>query len=679
MNEVSSSQFPGGTVTFMFSDIEGSTELLKRLRDKYVTLLADQRKIIRGIFNKWNGHEVGTEGDSFFVSFPRATYALNAAVEIQRALAAHTWPDDVEVQIRMGLHTGEPINVTEEGYDGIDVHRAARIAHVGHGGQVLLSETTTALVRDELPDGVSLLELGHHSLKDIDRPERIRQLVIEGLPAEFPPLTSLALTKAPREQRTVGESPSHVLFPSKESPQKASIVVLPFLNMSTDKENEYFSDGLTEEVIADLSKVHDLRVISRTSAMMLKGTTKDTRTIGQDLKVHYLLEGSVRKAGNDLRITAQLIDTLDDAHLWAEKYSGSLEDVFKIQENLSRKIVNALKVELGPEDSRIVGRSPVNPDAHQAYLQGRYHLNMATPEGFQSAIKFFEEAIELENNYALAYAGMATSYNYLGWAGGIAGEVYPKAKRAAVNALEIDGNLPEAHIELGYTAVFYDYDWEAAERHLERAIELNPNSSQAYLHYSWYFFSQQRAEESYAAITRASELDPLSIIIHMNQPNYYHLIGNFEKMLQLSQDTLEIAPFAITALLNAGFAYSELGLFDDASTQFEKVVELTGSGSKGLLGYSYATAGYTDKALMIRDELNNLLEEEYIQPMQIALIFIGLKQFDQAFPWLEKAYEERSSPFIPLIRTMPMFHLIRDEPQYKDLIRRLDFQQLDEP
>lgn len=675
MNAQSSTQFPGGTVTFMFTDIEGSTELLKNLRDKYVTLLADQRQIIRNIFKKWNGHEVSTEGDSFFVSYPRAKDALYAAVEIQRSLAAHKWPDDVEVRIRMGLHTGEPINVTEEGYDGIDVHRAARIAHVGHGGQVLLSETTTALVRDELPKGVSLQELGHHYLKDIDRPERIRQLVIEGLPDEFPPLTSLGVRDSRGEHRPIDQKQAQIFAPGKEEKQKASIVVLPFLNMSSDQENEYFSDGLTEEVIADLSKVHDLRVISRTSAMMLKGTNKDIKAIGRDLNVHYLLEGSVRKAGNNLRITAQLIDTLDDAHLWAEKYSGSLEDVFEIQETLSRKIVDALKVKLSPEESRLVERRAVDPNAHQASLQGRYHLNMATPEGFQNAIKYFEEAIKIESNYALAYAGLATCYNYLGWAGGIAEDVYPKAKQYAVNALEIDEMLPEAHIELGYTATFFDYDWVAAEWHLERAIELNPNSSQANLHYSWYLFSQLRAEESYAAITRASELDPLSIIIQMNQPNYFHLKGDFDIMLQLAKNTLKIAPYAITALLNAGFAYCEKGLYDNASVEFEKVVELTGSGSKGLLGYSCAMAGQSDKALRILNNLKELSEVEYIQPMQIALVLIGLRQFDQAFPLIEKAYEERSSPFIPLIRTLPMFHLLRDEPRYNKLVRRLNFQQ----
>lgn len=190
MNELSFPQFPGGTVTFLFTDIEGSTELLKHLRERYVTVLTDHRRILRDSFKRWNGHEVDTEGDSFFVSFSRATDALKAVVEIQKSLAAEAWPEGVEVRVRMGMHTGEPIEVIEEGYVGLDVHRAARIAQVGHGGQVLLSETTMALVRDELPDGVSLLDLGRHLLKDIDRPEHIHQLVIVGLRSEYPPLKS---------------------------------------------------------------------------------------------------------------------------------------------------------------------------------------------------------------------------------------------------------------------------------------------------------------------------------------------------------------------------------------------------------------------------------------------------------------------------------------------------------
>ena len=218
------SDLPEGTVTFLFTDIEGSTELLKQLGDEYATLLADQRRILREIFTRWDGQEVDTQGDSFFVSFPRATQAVAAAVEIQGSIAEHTWPQDVEVRVRMGLHTGEPL-VAEEGYIGMDVHRAARIAHVGHGGQVLLSETTTALVQDELPEGLTLRDLGRHLLKDMRRPETIHQLVVEGLPSEFPALRSLEVVAEPgssmvevngRPPREVGPSPYRGLAAFRE-------------------------------------------------------------------------------------------------------------------------------------------------------------------------------------------------------------------------------------------------------------------------------------------------------------------------------------------------------------------------------------------------------------------------------------------------------------------------------
>jgi tetratricopeptide (TPR) repeat protein len=300
---------------------------------------------------------------------------------------------------------------------------------------------------------------------------------------------------------------------------------------------------------------------------------------------------------------------------------------------------------------------------------------MATPDAFLKAIEFFEQAIGLEKEYALAYAGLATSYNYLGWMGAVAREVYPKAQSAALKALEIDEMLAEAHNELGYTALNYDWDWAAAEGYLERAIELNPNSSQAFLHYSWYLLSQLRVEEAHAAITRASELDPLSIIIHINQPNYYHFIGDFDTMLKMARRTLEIAPYAVTALLNAGWAYCEKGLFEDASTQFEVAVELTGSGMMGLLAFSYAMSGRTNEAKKILDTLREPAEGEFIRPMQIALVYVGLNQFDEAFIWLDRAYKERSSPLLVYLRTLPMFHPLREDPRYIDLERRLSFQQ----
>ncbi len=463
------------------------------------------------------------------------------------------------------------------------------------------------------------------------------------------------------------------LTPTLDSMLEASIVVLPFVNRSSDEENEYFSDGLTEEIIADLAKVRKLRVISSTTAMMFKNSEKNSQTIGKELNVHYLLEGSVRKAGRKVRITAQLINTLDDAHVWAEKYSGSLEDIFEIQETLSRKIVSALKVQLTPEESKLVEKNPAHPDAHDAYLKGRYHLNMATPQGFLKALEFFQKAVELDDQYALAYAGLATAYNYLGFAGFKASDVFPKAREAAKKAHQLDNLLAEAFIELGYMTTFYEWDWERAEKYIERAIELRPNSSQAHLTHHWFLFTQNRAEECWAAISKASELDPLSMIIHMNRPNYFQLIGDIERMLQYSLNTLELNPYAITALLNAGWAYMMMERFTEAADMFKTVVQLTGSGQKGQWAYALARSGQKKAAESVLEELLNPSEADFIRPLQIASAFIGLKQFDQAFAWLARAYEENASPLMAFIWVLPSSEPIREDPRFQALLKRLKF------
>ena len=460
-----------------------------------------------------------------------------------------------------------------------------------------------------------------------------------------------------------------------ESPVQKTIAVLPFENMSNDPDQEYFTDGLTEEIIADLSKLSSLHVISRTSAMAFKGSRKDVRTIGQELNVRYVLEGSVRKAGNKLRITAQLIDTLNDAHLWAEKFNGVLDDVFDIQEKVSRAIVDSLRLELTPQErARLVEKSIVDPEAHGLYLGGRYHLNRVTPSELTKAIELFEDATRKDPVYALAYAGMACAYNYLGWiGGGVAGEVYPKAKQAAVRALAIDETLAEAHAVLGYVATFYDWDWATAERELERAIAFSPNYAEGYLHYSWYLGSQERLEESRAAIVRAGELDPLSLVIQANMANYYQSKRDFDGALVQTRRVLELAPNLPLALLFSGMAYWGKGQYDDAARGYMKVVELWGASFKGYLGYSYAKAGRIESALAILEELTVLSTTEPVPSFQFFLVLLGLGRFEEALTWLEKAFEERSGGWFPYIRTEFVFDPLRGYPRFQDLVRRLNF------
>ena len=454
-----------------------------------------------------------------------------------------------------------------------------------------------------------------------------------------------------------------------------SIVVLPFENMSNDPDQEYFSDGLTEEIIADLSKLSSLRVISRTSAMVFKGSKKDVRTIGQELNVRYVLEGSVRKAGNKLRITAQLIDASSDVHIWAEKFSGVLDDVFDIQEKVSHAIVDSLRLELTPhERSRLFVKPPADPAAHELYLEGRYHLNQTTPSGMKKAIELFEAAIRKEPTYALAYAALANCYVYLGFLGAVAAEVYPKAKQAAARAVEIDETLAEPHAVLGYAATYYDWDWATAERELERAIALNPNYALGYLHYSWYLGSQGRLEESRTAILRAKELDPLSIIVHANMSNYYQWGRDYDGALVQTRKALDMAPDAPIVLLFHGMACWGKELHEEAAAGFKKLVDITGGGPgfKGYLAYSFAKVGQKESALVILNELMVTSKTQPVPSFQFALVMLGLDRFEEALTWLEKAFEERASWF-PHIRQECFFDPLRGYPRFQDLVRRLNF------
>ena len=507
------------------------------------------------------------------------------------------------------------------------------------------------------------------------------------VPPQFGRIVERCLSKDPQDRydstrdlaRDIREAGTPALSVSRGATDRKpwhSIAVLPLKNLSSHPEQEYFVDGMTEALIADVAKIGALKVISRTSVMRYKGSDKPLSEIARELSVSSIVEGSVLRAGDRIRITVQLIDALKDAHLWAESYERELTNVLSLQGEVAQAIAQQVKVKLTPqEQARLIERRTVEPAAHDAYLRGRYHLNRATPTELTKAIHYFEEAVRLDTKDALAHAGLATAYNYLGWLGGSAGEVFPKAKQAARRAREIDENLAEAHAALGYTATFYDWDWATAEEALERAIALSPNYAEGYLHYSWYLHSQGRPEEARAAITRASELDPLSLIIHANMSNYYEFKRDYDGALAQTQRTLELAPNLPLALLFSGWAYCGLGQHDVAVRQFEKLVELGGSGFKGNLGYAYAKAGCKEAALAILDELTALPAAQQTSSWQLTLVFLGLDRFDEALTQLERAFEEHSGPMFPYLRQVFYFDPLREHPRFRDLVRRLNFPQ----
>jgi serine/threonine protein kinase/Flp pilus assembly protein TadD len=448
-----------------------------------------------------------------------------------------------------------------------------------------------------------------------------------------------------------------------------SIVVLPFENLSPDPDQEYFSDGLTEEVISELCKVRVLRVISRSSAMTFKGTKKKIPEIARELNVQYVLEGSVRKAGNSLRITAQLIDGRSDAHVWAEKYAGTLDDVFDIQEKVSRAIVEALKISLAPAERR---RQSVNPEAHEAYLKGRFYWNKRTERDLKKALEYFNQAIDKAPNYAMAHAGLASTYVILAdYAPVVQREVMPKAEEAANRALELDPKLAEAYAVLGAIKAEMEWDLVGAERYYKRAIELDPNNPTVRHWHTLLLAQTGKLDEASSEIKRARELDPLSLVIGTVAGNVLHNKRRYDESATQLKKVLELDRGFAEAHRCLGATYAMQGKFSEAIAEFQEARELAGEGTHGLgaLGYIYARSGNEREAKRILNELLGLSDRGYSLSYWIATVYCGLKEMDAAIQWLERAWEERAVQND--VGVSPFWDDLRPDPRFTALLRKM--------
>ena len=457
-----------------------------------------------------------------------------------------------------------------------------------------------------------------------------------------------------------------------------SIVVLPFTNMSSDLENEFFADGITEEIINALAQIEDVRVVARTSAFSFKGKHVDLRTVGECLKVTTVLEGSVRKSGNRLRIMAQLINVADGCHLWSEGYDRELKDIFEVQDEIARTIANRLKVTLRAERQKpLVRVGTKNLEAYQLYLKGRFHWNKRTPDGMQKAIEYFQEAILEEPTYALAYAGLADTYNLASFLNVFApGEVMPKAKAAATKALEIDDGLAEAYVSLGYASFTYDWDWTAAGRHFQQALDLNPSYARNHVFYPLYLSSLGRFEEAVATAKQAQDLDPASPAVSHVLAVQLYLSRQFDQAIQQSRTTLEMEPYYGVAYAMLGQAYASKGCCREAVPDLERYLELTRGGATALalLGYAHARLGERNEALRILDKLEVVSKRSFVTGFSFALVYAGLEDKDQAFMWLEKAYEERFNR-LAYLKVEALWDPLRSDPRFAELLRRVGIPQ----
>jgi TolB-like protein/Tfp pilus assembly protein PilF len=459
-------------------------------------------------------------------------------------------------------------------------------------------------------------------------------------------------------------------------PQHKSIVVLPFVNMSADSENEYFSDGLTEEIINALTQLQDLSVAARTSSFVFKGKNTDIAEVGQKLKVNTVLEGSVRKVENRLRITAQLINVADGYHLWSEKFDRELGDVFAIQDEISLAIVDKLKVRLtSGEKAQLVGKQTVNLAAHEDYLQGRYFWNQRGP-GLKKAVDLFQLALAKDNNYATAYAGLADTYSLLGFYGYLPPmDVMPRAREAALHALEIDENLAEAHCSLGYVHTIFDWDWEKARKEFQRALDLNPSYVPARYWYSVLLWFMGHIEEAISEARCGLETDSLSVYGHVQLASVLFSAQKHEQAAEQLLQALDLEPDFYSARAFLGIAYYFQSRVDDAIYEIQKAIDMSDRNQwpVAYLGTVYAAIGDRTRADEILAELEDRSQKEYIHANWIAQIYALLDEKDQAFDWLEKAFNERA-PIMGsnALKTYPgwFYNSLRDDSRFQDLLRR---------
>jgi TolB-like protein/Tfp pilus assembly protein PilF len=473
-----------------------------------------------------------------------------------------------------------------------------------------------------------------------------------------------------------------------ESYGDKSIAVLPFVNMSADPDQEYFSDGISEELLNLLAKNPELRVIARSSSFSFKGKAVRVADMASELNVNHVLEGSVRRDGNRVRITAQLVDARSDTHLWSETYDRKLDDIFAVQENIARVIAQELLAHFGDFESRqagarnleaydiyLKGRRPVSPKAYEAYLKGLYHLNKWNVKGFAKGLEYFQQAVEMDPEYALAHAGLAESYSWLGgWNGLPPKEAYPKSKVIVMKALELDDTLAEAHCTLADIRFFYDWDWEGAEREYKRAIELNPSYAMAHNNYAFYLTALKRHDDALAEIELARELDPVSLVVNSDLGWAYYFARQYDRAVQQFRRVLELDPNLMISHFALGQVYEQKQMFVESVAAFEKAVSLSPGDPENIagLGHAYAVAGRREDALKIVARLKQPSQQKFIPSWGIATIYIGLDNKDEAFVWLEKALVDRLSIMV-YIQTDPVLDPLRSDPRFQVLVRRMDF------
>jgi TolB-like protein/DNA-binding winged helix-turn-helix (wHTH) protein/Flp pilus assembly protein TadD len=453
-----------------------------------------------------------------------------------------------------------------------------------------------------------------------------------------------------------------------------SLAVLPLENLSGDASQDYFADGMTDELISDLGQISALRVISRTSVMVYKGARKPLPQIARELNVDAVVEGTVLRSGDQVRITAQLIDASADKHLWSQSYEGELRDTLALQSKVARAIADQIQISLNPrEQAALKSAKIVNPEAYVSYLKGRYFWNKRSAESLKVALAYFNQAVDEDPAYAQAYSGLADTYALLGdWQYAVMTprEALPKAKAAAIKALELDSALGEAHNSLAFCLDGFDWAFDSAGKEFLRAIELNPGYATAHHWYAWHLALLHRYDEALAEMRKATSLDPLSLVINADLAELLALAHSYDESIQQSRKAIEMDPNFALAHNQLGQAYIQKQMYDDAVAELRKAVRLSGGSPTCManLARAYVVSGKRSEAVKLLNDLKKRSNPGYSNASEIAMIYASLGDTDQAMNWLEKGYEERFNPGV-LLR--PGFDPLRSDSRFQNLVHRI--------
>ena len=630
----------------MFTDMVGYTALSQKSEALAMQLLNMHRSLVRPFFPKHNGREVKTIGDAFLVEFGSALDAVRCAFDIQQSMHEMNSgrSQEKQIQLRVGVHVGDVIHNQNDVY-GDAVNIASRIEPLAIPGGICLSQQVYDQVRNKFE--FPLVSLGRKELKNVNEPVEVFRVAM------------------PWEQTAVTEAPA---FPTNR------IAILPFTSFSSNPEDAYFADGVTDEIISAVAGISGLRVISRTSVIGYKGTTKKVKEIGKELEVGSILEGTFKKAGNKIRVTTQLINVADDEHLWAQNYDRNLDDVFEVQSDVAKQVADALKVRiLSPEKERIEKKPTESTAAYTLYLKGRYHWNRRYFEDMKKAAEFFERAVKEDPGFALGYVGLADCFGLLrdNWGVDIVGNL-EKAKTMVAKALELDPGLAEAHTTKAF--VLYDEcNLREAEEEYRKAIELKPSYATAHQWYSMLLRAQERWDEALEEIEKALELDPLSPIINFNHAIWYDAKRNYKRAIEIYKRVLELDPgYPLHHFMM--WAYGRMGMSDDMRREASIAAkQVQGFESATRLWAEYCIACCEDNKQALRGllpELEARANEPLVGASMVASCYFKLGENDKGFEWLELEYSQRRDMLLT-IKIDPDFDEIRTDPRYLDLLKRL--------